>query len=445
MKTGSALLVCLIILCLPVCSFGGSGSNQEADLLNSVNEYLAETVVAVMDIQDGSDRLDEELLHSLTDYLAASVAECGTYKIVPPWNIRKLRNMEKMLTGRKCLDPECQLKLADHLGAGMYVTATITREADTCTVAAALDDVRRQTQLIAARAHGDCNETGLVRAIEDVAYFFILWGGCKPPVRGVIEVDEDLYRDAAEAGARRPVLQEEYRLPELEEINGVEIGSVPDVLVSVGWALQRRELDRPHYGSNIGPGVRMDAHMFMRPLFDIPVLRDFGIAGMFNVASHVDFDIENYNSSEEGSTTHWQVELQYRLAFNDVVTQPAVLFRSGYGRTSCEINGSQVVKDVGYSYPYLGLDAFFMPYKPYLRLWISGAVMFAVQPREDLGRGPYTGLKMAGGLDVVPADHFFIGIGYEWARFFDVVVTGDDLESTDSYVAFFLRAGCVIH
>lgn len=445
MKTGSALLLCVTILCLPSRSSGEGRSALERDLLHSVNEYLTETMVAVMDIQDRSNGLDEELLYSLTEYLAASVAECGTYKIVPPWDIRRLRKMEKMVTGRKCLDPECQLKLAEHLGAGMYVSTTITREADTCTVAAALDDVRSQTQLIAARARGECSEPGLVRAIEDVAYFFIIWGGCKPPVRGVIEVDEDLYRDAANAGARRPVLQGEYRLPDLEEINGVEIGSVPDVLVSVGWALQRRQLDRPHHGSNIGPGVRMDAHMFMRSLFDIPVLRDFGIAGMYNVASHVDFDIENYGASEEGSTTHWQVELQYRLAFNNVVTQPAVLFRSGYGSTSCEISGGQMVKDAGYGYPYLGLDAFFMPYKPYLRLWVSGAALFAVQPGKDLTKGPYSGLKMAGGLDVVPTDHFFIGLGYEWVKFFGVVASGDDIESTDSYVAFFLRAGCAIH
>lgn len=443
MKTGIVLTISMALLFLPGRSSGES--DLERDLLHSVDEYLVETVIAVHGINDESNSLDADLLRSLTEYLAATIAECGTYKIVPPWDVQKVLKLEKVFSGEECVDPECQLKLAAHLGAGKYVSTRITRTNDICTVESALDDVRQQTQLIAARAKGDCSEQGLVKAIEDVAYFFILWGGCKPPAKGVIEVDEDLYRDAAKAGARRPVLRGEYRLPDLEEINGVEIGSVPDVLVAVGWTLQRRELDQPYHGSNIGPGVRMDVRLFMRSFVDIPVLRDLGIAGMYNVASHVDFDIEDYGASEEGSTTHWRIELQYRLAFNDVVTQPAILFRSGFGQTSCEISGSQVVKDAGYSYPYLGLDAFFMPYEPYLRIWTSGAIIYAAQPSEDLTRGPYSGLKLAAGLDVVPTDHFFIGLGYEWVKFFDVVATGDDTESTDSYLAFFLRAGCAIH
>jgi len=445
MKTGIVLTISLALLCLPGRSSGEGRSGLERDLLHSVNEYLAETVVAVMDIQDESSSLDEDLLHSLTEYLAASVAECGTYKIVPPWDIRKLRKMEKMITGRMCLAPECQLKLADHLGAGMYVSATITREADTCTVAAALDDVRRQTQLIAARAKGSCSEAGLVKSIEDVAYFFILWGGCKPDVEGVPEVTEDLYQEAEEAGARRPVLRQPHELPELEEINGVK-GSVSDVLVSVGWTVQERELDRPFYGSKVGPGIRMDGRLFMHSFFDIPVLRDLGIAAMYNASAQTGFDIENYERSEEGSTTQWRFELLYRLSYNDVVTRPAFLFQLGYGGTTCELTGpTMVVKDAGYRYPYIGVESHFMPYEPYLRLWVSGAFLFGVQPKEDVRHGSYLGLRLSAGLDVVPADSFYVGIGYEILNFYDVMLSWDDRGSTDTYVAFFLRAGCAIH
>ena len=155
MKTGSALLVCLTVLFLPGRSIGEKGPEPEEYLLDSVNEYLAETVVAVLGIHDEAGILEEDQLSALTEYLAASVAECGTYRIVPPWDIKKLEKLEKLASGREYFDPEFQLELAAQLGVGLYVSTSITRTADTCTVVSALDSVKRQTQLIAARARGD--------------------------------------------------------------------------------------------------------------------------------------------------------------------------------------------------------------------------------------------------------------------------------------------------
>ncbi|MFC1654362.1 hypothetical protein ACFL2F_01040 [Myxococcota bacterium] len=409
-----------------------------------MNEYLAETVVAVFGIHDASNSLDEDLLRPLTEYLAASVAECGTYQLIPPWEIQRLSRLEKIVSGREYFEPEFQIALAAQLKAGMSVSTTITRDADTCTVVSALDDVRQQTQLISARAQGDCSEAGLVKSIEDVAYFFILWGGCKPPLEGVPEVTEDLYRQAAAADVLRPPLIRERRLPEVEEINGEDVVAVPDVLVSVGWNMQNRELSRPRHQSGLGHGIRLDVRLFLAAFLDVPGLRDLGVAGMYSASSMFDFVIEHYGDRQGGSISNMQVELLYRVALKHLATRPAFLFRLGYGYISSTIEGGgPVSKDAGYDYPYLALEAAFMPYQPYVRLWASGALLFGVEPSKDLEGGPYLGFKAGFGLDYIPVEFLHFGLGYEVVRFSEVMV-GSDV-GPDTYMAFFLRAGCSIH
>jgi hypothetical protein len=426
-------------------SVGEERSGLQEDLLKSVNEYLVDTRVAVFGIRDDSRRLDEELVRSLSEYLAASVAECGTYEIVPPWDIRKLLRLEKLVSGRECTDLDCRFELAGHLRAGLYVTTNITRVSDGCTVVSTLHNVRQRTELISARAQGDCTEPGLVKAVEDVAYFFILWGGCKPSVRGVPEVTEDVYRQAAEAGARRPVsIKDRGRRPEVEEINGEDAVAVPDVLVTVGWNLQNRELSNPRHQSGLGHGIRMDVRLFLGAFLDVPGLKDLGVAGMYSASSMFDFVIEHYGDRQGGSISNIQAELLYRVAFKQMATRPAFLFRLGYGRITSTIEGgSPVSKDAGYDYPYLALEAAFMPYQPYVRLWASGALLFYVEPSKDLDGGPYLGFKAGFGLDFLPMEFMHFGLGYEVVRFSDVMVDSDI--GPDTYMAFFLRAGCSIH
>lgn len=421
MKTGSAILVCLAVLCL---SFPSSGKQR--------------SIVAVFGIHDQGEDFDEELLHSLTEYLAASVAECRAYRLVPPWNLEPILGQKKLDSGSECFDPECQAELAAQLMTDLYISTILTSAADQCTMVSTLHDLERQTQLISARAQGECTELGLVRAIDDLAYFFVLWGGCRPTSVESQEVTENPYLQG------RPPAVKERRLPELEEVVGWEEGSIPDVLVALGWNAVDRELSRPYHKSGVGHGIRMNVRLFMNTFFDIPGLRDFGVAGMYTASTGFEYGIDNYGGSVDGSISHWQVEMLYRMAFNNVMTRPAVLFRFGYGGTTCLVDSrSPVIKDAEYDYPYWAVEAHFMPYQPYLRLWASGAFLFQVEPSKDLEGGPYLGLKVAAGLDLIPLDNLYFGIGYEVVNFFDVKVNQE--KGQDLYLAFFLRAGCSIH
>lgn len=425
MKTGLALSVSLAILCLPCLSAGNDRS-----------------IVAVFGIHDEGKTLDEELLHSLTEYLAASVAECRAYRIVLPWVLQQAVNQK---AGGECFDPECQDKIGRGFGADLSVSTSILRVADKCTVVSALHDLNQQTHLISARARGDCNELGLVRAIDDLAYFFLLWGGCKPPSVETPEGTESLYEEAAEVGATQPVfIQHQERLPALEDVDGEEVGSVPDMMVSAGWIVMDRELGQPRHQSGISHGVRIDARFFLESVIDVPVLEDVGFAMMYSAIAGFDYVVDNYGDDTSGLISQWQVEALYRLEFNQVKIQPAFLFRLGYGGTSCTIDSrSPVTKDAGYGYPYLAMDSYFMLYRPYLRTYFSAAFLFHVDPSEDLEGGPYLGVKMATGLDIIPVEHVYLGLGYELTRFLSVTVNEEN--STDTLLAFFLRLGCTFH
>jgi hypothetical protein len=411
MKTGSVLLVCLTILCLP-----------------AVSNAAERPVLVVMGIHDESGSLDEDLLNSLTEYLAASVAECGTYRIVPPWDVQPALLRKKLDAGKECFDPECQLKLAAQLNANLYVSTSITRTADTCTVISALDDVKQQTQLIAARAHGDCNEPGLVGAIEDVAYFFILWGGCRPSARGELEVSEDVYQQAAEAGVQQPLMiKDRMHLPDVEEINGEQVGSVTDVMVGTGWTI--------HTG--VGHGIRFDGRLFLNSFVDIPVLKDLGFGVLYSTYTGYGRTIDIPDDLRAGATSQWQVEMLYRLAFNRVLTMPALVFHFGYGGSGCLHDpGMRFLTGAEYRYPYLGLEAYFMPYEPHIRMWLASSVLFNVASSEEHAEGTYLGLKVGIGVDLLPTEYIYLGMGYELSRYYD-----DDW-SSDLFVSFFLRAGC---
>lgn len=411
MKTGSALLVYLAIWCLPVSAMGGE-----------------RPVLVVFDIHDESNSIDKDLLNSLTEYLAASVAECDTYRLVPPWELKRLWKLESMVSRRECLAPECQLKMAAHLGAGLSVSTTISKTADSCTVVSALDDVRRQNQLIAARASGDCTEPGLVRAVEDVAYFFIMWGDCTPPVRGMPEVTEDVYRQSAEAGVKWPLLvKDRVHLPEVEEINGEKAGSVTDVMVSTGWNIH----------SGVGHGIRFDGRLFLGTFLEEPILEDLGFAAMYGTFTGHGRTIDIPDDLKAGAMSQWQVELLYRMAFNQVLTKPALVFHLGYGGTGCLHDpGMRFLTGAEYSYPYFTLEATFMPYQPHIRMWASTSVLFDVESSKEHADGTYLGLKVGAGVDLLPTNYIYLGMGYELSRYYD------EGWSSDLFVSFFLRAGC---
>jgi len=113
------------------------------------------------------------------------------------------------------------------------------------------------------------------------------------------------------------------------------------------------------------------------------------------------------------------------------------VFHLGYGGSGCLYDdGSRFETGAEYNYPYLTLEASFMPYEPHIRMWLASSILFNAETSEEHAEGSYLGLKVGAGVDLLPTNYIYLGMGYELARYYD----GD--WSSDLFVSFFLRAGC---
>jgi opacity protein-like surface antigen len=215
-------------------------------------------------------------------------------------------------------------------------------------------------------------------------------------------------------------------------------GSVPDILVAAGMSGNLRAGLNPRHESGIYPGLRVDGRVFLGSFLDVPVVRDIGFSGLFNMGLGLKYHLsggENWDSS----MMQWQAALNYRLAINSVLLAPAFVVRVGYGSTKNTIDTDNTAAvSAGYSYPFAAVDIYLMLYKPIVRLFISGGYLFLVSGSEDVS-DTGMGFTVRGGLDVDLFDNLHIGAGYEMWQFFGLKVGANEV--SDTYQTFFLRVG----
>ncbi|HUU00524.1 MAG TPA: hypothetical protein VM425_03690 [Myxococcota bacterium] len=215
-------------------------------------------------------------------------------------------------------------------------------------------------------------------------------------------------------------------------------GSVPDILVAAGMSGNLRAGLNPRHESGIYPGLRIDGRVFMGSFLDMPVVRDIGFSGLFNMGLGLKYHLsggENWDST----MMQWQAALNYRLAINSVLLAPAFVVRVGYGSTKNTIDTDNTAAvSAGYSYPFAAIDIYLMLYKPIVRLFVSGGYLFLVTGSEDVS-DTGMGFTIRGGLDADLFDNLHIGIGYEMWEFFGLKVEANEV--SDTYQTFFLRVG----
>ncbi len=220
---------------------------------------------------------------------------------------------------------------------------------------------------------------------------------------------------------------------------GAKTGAVSDILIAVGGSGNLRAGLSPRHESDIYPGVRADMRIFMGSFLDLPVVRDIGVGGMFNMGLGLKYGMQGGEDDWDASMMQWQGELNYRLAFNDVPMAPAFIVRGGYGSTSCTIDSpAEAAKSAAYAYPYAALDIYVMLYDPMLRFFVSGGFLFSVAASEEV-EGTGMGFTARGGLDVNLFDTLHLAVGYEMMQFFGIQIAGED--TSDTYQTFFLRTG----
>jgi len=226
--------------------------------------------------------------------------------------------------------------------------------------------------------------------------------------------------------------------PRLKRRRRFKAGAVPEILISAGMSMHKREGLSPRHDSGIFPGIRVDGRFFLGAFLDTTVVKDIGFGGMFDMSLGLQYGIPG-GDTWDSTQMQWAGELLYRLALNDVPLQPAFMIRVGYGSTSCTIDTTETLAvSAGYTYPYAALDIYLMLYKPVLRFNVSGGYLFIVSAAEDLS-GDGSGFTVRAGFDLDLFKNLHIGLGWEMFQF---TIDDDTLgETSDMYHGFFGRIG----
>ncbi len=242
--------------------------------------------------------------------------------------------------------------------------------------------------------------------------------------------------DAGEAG------RAEARAAPEPEREPRPASSVNDALVSAGVSFHHRAGLHPRHEASLYPGLRFDGRLFLGTFLDIPVVRDIGVGGMFDMALGLEYAYSDSDDAWEAQQMQWRAELTYRLAL-DTGLKPAFLLRLGYGSTSSSIDAGagELALSASYMSPYASIDIYLMLYDPVLRLFASGGILYLVSAGEDVG-GSGLGFNVFAGVDIDVIDAIHIGLGYDLTQYMLEDGSADGLgEYSDTFQSFFLRVG----
>jgi hypothetical protein len=196
-------------------------------------------------------------------------------------------------------------------------------------------------------------------------------------------------------------------------------GAISDVSVTGGFTLNARKGLDPTHASNLFPGARADAHFFLGALTTLPVIRDLGVAGMFNQGLGLSYGAKNGQASWGANHYEWRAEVLLRLALReDIKLNPAFVLRYGLGSLTSTIDAPANVpraRSVSYLRPSAGMDLYLNLIRPYLRLRVGGAHLFKVQVGEEL-TGDASGFFLNSSLDLVILRLMQLSLGWEMTR-----------------------------
>jgi hypothetical protein len=128
-------------------------------------------VVAVFDVQDASkkNRVDQDTLDQLTEYLAAQLTEQVGFRVVPRNQLRERLAEQRNESYKKCYDESCQIELGKAVAAQKSLATKLLRVGNKCAITAILYDLKTETTEKATSADTDCNEDSLMEGVRTIA------------------------------------------------------------------------------------------------------------------------------------------------------------------------------------------------------------------------------------------------------------------------------------
>ncbi len=130
------------------------------------------TIVAVFEIEDTRPqkaRLSDRERADLTVYLGAILAEGGTYRVVPPEQLKKALSEKKRESYRECFDERCQIEIGREVAAQKTLATRIMQVGQQCGIIATLYDLRLAASEKATTYKGACGKDALFTGLEFLA------------------------------------------------------------------------------------------------------------------------------------------------------------------------------------------------------------------------------------------------------------------------------------
>ncbi|MBP5434849.1 hypothetical protein J6Z39_03410 [bacterium] len=127
--------------------------------------------LAVMEFEDMSGTIEENILANATEYLRVVFASTNRYIIISKDRQKDtIKDMRKKFNTdpsyKACTDKNCQIQLGQALSADLIVKTTITSFAGSYTLSSELIDLEKEATIIAAKEDYDGSDKALKNAID---------------------------------------------------------------------------------------------------------------------------------------------------------------------------------------------------------------------------------------------------------------------------------------
>lgn len=125
-------------------------------------------VVAVMNVESQTNRLDKQLLVNVGSQLRIAIATSGVRTVDRGALDEQIREMKGDSYGA-CYDDKCQIELGKALAASHILRTQVTRFGRVCVLNGELIELRAEVTVGAASSRGDCTDEGFLAMIDEVA------------------------------------------------------------------------------------------------------------------------------------------------------------------------------------------------------------------------------------------------------------------------------------
>jgi len=160
--------------------------------------------LAVMEILDDSGKMNKKTIKNATSYLFDKFTESKKYWIIPESErdralVEMFENQTKQ-SRQLCIDEKCQLSLSQQLSANFLVNSNIRPIGKRCVLSVKIFDIEKRAGTEAWNEKFDCNEAGLIEAVDNVFNRLMGYEPEKPTEKETVQTEKS-----------KPVEKDDYR------------------------------------------------------------------------------------------------------------------------------------------------------------------------------------------------------------------------------------------